>query len=210
MRIVLASSSPRRREILSLLGLPFEVVHPQFEEVSSDSMHPEEEALAFSLGKAQSVPVHEDSILIGSDTLIASEGEKLGKPVDLSDAARMLAQLSGRRHDILTGVAIMGPGDQEFFSHVERVQVEMLPYSDQAIADYLRMGESLDKAGAYSIQGRGSKLIAGIRGDYLAAVGLPLRTVASHLESLGMRLPVDVEELYRKREFRNWRRIRML
>jgi septum formation protein len=209
VRIVLASTSPRRREILALLGLPFDVIDPDFEEISSDETSAEEEVVAFSSGKAEAVPRDPASIVIGSDTLIALGGEKIGKPRDQDDALRMLSMLSGRCHEILTGLVVIGPDEDQIFSHVERVHVEMVPFSHEGIVEYLEVGESLDKAGGYSIQGRGSQLIAAIRGDYLAAVGLPLRAIARYLKELGLNPPVDVEQLYRQRQFCNWQSIRV-
>jgi len=210
VRIILASTSPRRREILALLGLTFEVVPPDFVERSSESLSPEEEVLGFSLGKAQSLPQMEGSIVIASDTLIVVDGEKIGKPRDHEDATRILSKLSGRCHEILTGLAVIGPNRQHSCTHLERVDVAMLPFSRTEIDKYLEVGESLDKAGAYSIQGLGSQLIASIRGDYLAAVGLPLQAIAIHLAALGVHSPVDVDGLYRERSYRNWKDINVL
>lgn len=210
MRIILASTSPRRREILALLGLPFDIVPPVFEEMTSDAMNAEEEVLAFSWGKAASLSRETGSVVIGSDTLIVLGREKIGKPQNREDAMRMLSRLSGRSHEILTGVVVLGPDREETFSHIARVEVEMLSFSEREIADYVSVGESFDKAGAYSIQGHGSNLIAAIRGDYLAAVGLPLRAVAARLGQLGLEPPRDVERIYERKQFHNWSRITVL
>lgn len=173
-------------------------------------MTAEEEVLTFSLGKAESLSGEKDSLVIGSDTLVVLEGEKLGKPRDRDEAVAMLCRLAGRCHTIVTGLAIMGPDGHATLTHVERVRVEMRSFSHREATAYVNLGESMDKAGAYSIQDRGSELIAAIRGDYLAAVGLPLRPVARRLEHLGLQVPIDVERLYQEREFRNWNRIRVL
>ena len=207
MRLILASTSPRRREILSLLGVPFETVDPPFEEIVSEDRPIRDEVLEFALGKALSVAAaHRDAIVIGSDTMIALEGKKLGKPKDLADAKRMLGELGGKSHTIYTAVAIVdgvgGPG----VNAVEEVRVKMRAYSEKAIDDYLARGESLDKAGAYSIQGDGSRLIESIDGDYLAAVGLPLRPIAGYLKSRRIDIPADVDALYKERSYRNWSR----
>jgi septum formation protein len=206
MRLILASSSPRRREILALLGMPFEVVEPAFDEQVSRHLPIENEVLDFAVGKARAVAeLNPSSIVIGSDTMIGIDGEKVGKPADRADAARILRLLSGKIHRIYTSVAIMddcgGPG----LGIVEQVAVVMRPYTELDIERYLTCGESLDKAGAYSIQGAGRELIASIEGDYLAAVGLPLKPLAMYLKSRGFCLSCDVDKLYAERSFTNWK-----
>jgi len=204
MRLILASTSPRRREILSLLGAPFEVIAPAFEEILSPDLSIDEQVLEFAAGKAHAVArIQPDSIVIGSDTMIECAGEKIGKPLDAKDAARILRLLSGRAHVIHTAVAVVddnGPGLQA----IEKVAVEMRRFSDEEIERYLSRGESLDKAGAYSIQGEGSRLIESLRGDYLAAVGLSLKPVAAYLKRRGIGVPRDVDELYSEKSFMNW------
>jgi septum formation protein len=206
MRLILASTSPRRREILGLLGLPFEVIAPQFEEAIVSRRAIEEEVLQFAMGKAKSVTTaNPASIVIGSDTMISLDGHKFGKPADLADARRMLRALSGKTHHIFTSVAVVdgcgGPG----LEWVERVAVKMRPLSDAAIDSYLQLGESYDKAGAYSIQDQGRGLIESIEGDYLAAVGMPLMPIARYLREQGYALPSDVAKLYEQKQFLNWR-----
>ncbi|HZD40710.1 MAG TPA: Maf family nucleotide pyrophosphatase, partial [Terriglobales bacterium] len=206
MRLILASTSPRRSEILSLLGVPFEVIAPDFEERVSAQAQIEEEVVDFALGKARSVAIgHAQSIVIGSDTMILIDREKLGKPLDAQDARRMLRLLAGRRHNIFTSVGVVSGNGAEQFATVEKVSVQMRSYGEGEITDYLACGESLDKAGAYSIQGQGGNLIETIEGDYLAAVGMPLKPVASYLAALGLRSPRDIDELYETRNFLNWR-----
>jgi septum formation protein len=183
VRLILASTSPRRREILASLGVPFEVIAPQFEEQVSARRPIREEVLAFALGKARSVALnHPDSIVIGSDTMIGLGGEKIGKPLDRDDARRILALLSGRTHEIHTAVAIIDGAGGPGLMTVEAVLVTMRALSSGEIARYLDTGESLDKAGAYSIQGEGRNLIATMEGDYLAAVGLPIRPIADYVK----------------------------
>jgi septum formation protein len=205
MRLVLASTSPRRRQILALLGVPFEVIAPEFEEQISSHLPADQEVVEFAFGKAQSVATkYPGSIVIGSDTMIELSGEKIGKPTDREDARRILRLLSGETHRSLTSVAIIdhgGPGLKE----IETVVVEMRGYTEAEIENYLDSGESDDKAGAYSIQGRGSALIKSISGDYLAAVGMPLRRIAPYLESRGLSV-VDIDSLYAKKSFMNWQR----
>jgi septum formation protein len=205
MRLILASSSPRRRQILGLLGLPFDVIQPDFEEIVSRQRNIEDEVLYFGVGKAESVARQSpQAIVIGSDTMISINGEKIGKPRDLSDAGRMLRTLAGRMHHISTSIAIIdglgGPG----LEAVEKIKVEMRDLSEAEVEHYLAYNESLDKAGAYSIQGEGRHLIESIEGDYLAAVGLPLKPVAEYLKNRGIVLPLSVETLYADKSFLNW------
>jgi len=205
MRLVLASTSPRRRQILALLGVPFEVIAPEFEERISAQLPADQEVLEFALGKAQSVATkHPESIVIGSDTMIELSGEKIGKPADREDARRILRALSGKTHRIFTSVALVDSGERGIMN-VETVSVEMRRYTEEEIENYLRSGESDDKAGAYSIQGQGSDLIKSICGDYLAAVGMSLRRIALYLKSRGLAV-ADIEKIYAEKSFMNWRR----
>lgn len=206
MRLILASTSPRRREILSLLHLPFERIAPQFDELLSTDRPIVEEVLDFAVAKAQSVANnHPGSMVVGSDTMILINATKIGKPADRDDAKRILLLLSGRTHRIFTSVAILddvgGPG----LRIVEEVSVKMRDYSGREIEDYLSCNESLDKAGAYSIQGMGRNLIESVRGDYLAAIGLPLKPIADYLKSRGIFVPSDVDKFYTDKSFLNWK-----
>ncbi len=205
MRLILASTSPRRREILGLLGIPFDTVAPDFEEIISPSRPIKEEVLDFALEKARSVARNRrDGVVVGSDTMILLGGEKIGKPADAADARRMLRAFAGRTHRIYTSAAIVDP-DGPGLAVVEEVEVRMRDYSERDIDAYLACGESLDKAGAYSIQGRGRELIASIEGDYLAAVGLPLRPIAGYLARRGFAAAaVEVEKIYAEKSYRNW------
>ena len=205
MRVILASTSPRRREIIALLGLPFDVIAPDFHELVSGHRPVADEVLDFAMGKAAAVARnHPGSIVIGSDTMILVDGSKIGKPNDADEARGILRSLSGKTHVIFTSVAIIdgtgGPG----LKTVQEVLVTMRAYSDADIERYLACDESLDKAGAYSIQGQGRALIESIRGDYLAAVGLPLKPIADYLKSRGVAFPLDVGRLYAAKAFLNW------
>lgn len=205
MTLILASASPRRREILALLGVPFEVIDPAIAELATDHRSIEEEVVEFAARKAESVAKnHPQSIVIGSDTMISINSEKFGKPGDLADAKRILRALAGTVHRIFTSVVIVDGSGGPGLRTIETVSVRMRPYSEAEIEEYLEHSESLDKAGAYSIQGKGRSLIASIHGDYLAAVGLPLKPIADYLMSRNIRVPLDVEKLYRDRAFRNW------
>ena len=205
MRLILASTSPRRREILALLGLPFDVIQPDFEETLSSLRSIEEEVIEFAFGKAQSVARQNlQAIVIGSDTMISLDRAKIGKPRDLSDARAMLVKLAGRTHFIYTSVAIIDGFGGSGLKVIEKVNVRMRDFSDAAVEDYLACGESLDKAGAYSIQGEGRQLIASIDGDYLAAVGLPLKAIADYLKDRGIAVPLSIDSLYAQKSFLNW------
>jgi septum formation protein len=206
MGLILASTSPRRQEILALLGLPFRVIAPDFGETIVEHRLVKDEVLEFAFAKALSVARHySEDIVVGSDTMILLRGRKIGKPEGMAHARQILRSLSGETHRIFTSVAVIdglrGPGLQA----VEEVSVKMRRYSDAEIERYLACGESLDKAGAYSIQGEGRALIEWMRGDYLAAVGLPLKRVAEYLKSRGIDFPLDIETLYSERSFLNWR-----
>jgi len=204
MRLILASTSPRRREILELLGLPFEIIAPKFDEVSSSDRAVEDEVLDFATGKALSVARHYPaSLVIGSDTMILINTFKIGKPDSTSEARRILCLLSGKTHRIFTSVAVIDGSGGPGLRMVEEVSVKMRDYSEKEMENYLSSNESLDKAGAYSIQGDGRTLIESIRGDYLAAVGLPLKPIADYLQNRGIPVPLNVAKLYSDKSFLN-------
>jgi septum formation protein len=206
MRIILASTSPRRREIMALLGLPFEVIAPEFDELPFSDRPIAEEVLDFALGKAQSVASnHPTSMVVGSDTMILMNETKIGKPDGIDDARQILRLLSGKTHQIFTSVAILDDAGGPGLRIVEEVSVKMRDYSEQEIERYIYRDEALDKAGAYSIQGEGRALIESIRGDYLAAVGLPLKPIADYLKGRGISVPSDVDKLYSDKSFLNWK-----
>jgi septum formation protein len=189
---------------LALLGMPFEVVAPRFTEVAGDGCIIAE-VLDFAVAKARSVAVqYPEALIIGSDTMISFAGQKFGKPADVEDARRMLRALAGATHRIYTSVAIIdGTGAPGLYT-VEEVRVTMRRFDDEEIAAYVASGEAMDKAGAYSIQAEGSRLIESVDGDYLAAVGMPLKPVASYLRQRGVKFSSDVEKLYAAKSFRNW------
>ena len=204
MTIVLASTSPRRYQILSLLNLPFLMVSPEGSEVAADGRSPADEALFQARRKAASLVARfPGAVLIGSDTLISLDGAKIGKPRDVPGARDILRRLRGRAHEVVTAVAmVQGKRTVEI---VETARVRMRESSDQELEAYLATGDSLDKAGAYSVQGLGRSLIEGLDGDYLAVMGLPLRAVAEGLRRFGVETSVDLNRLCRERAFLNWR-----
>ena len=207
MRLVLPSTSPRRHELLTLLGLRFDVAAPPFVEQVMPHISAEQQAVEFAVGKARSCMEHcSDALIIGSDTLIGLGAEILGKPADLADAETMLRRMAGQRHKIFTAVAMVGPEPESCEVQVATVLVTMKPLNEDAMATYLRTGDSLGKAGAYSIQGGGATLIERIEGDFTAAVGLPLRTVADMLRRRGVACRVNVSQLYARKPYPNWDR----
>jgi septum formation protein len=205
MSLILASTSPRRKDLLALLQVPFQIAEPTFVEHLSRDRAPDEQAMMFAEGKARSCAARfPGSVILGSDTLIALDGEVMGKPSGLADARSMLLRLRGRVHAIHTAVALLRQSDAIQDAAVETVLVWMRPFDETELEAYLHTGESLGKAGAYSIQGVGGRFIERIEGDYTAAVGLPLRLVAGLLRKRGVTLPIDVEQLYRDKPYPNW------
>lgn len=207
MRLILASTSPRRRELLALLGLPFDVMAPPFIEQLIPHLPAERQASEFALGKARScVSQYPGALILGSDTLISLGSEVLGKPHNLTEAAAMLTRMAGQTHTIFTAVALVSQARGWCDMQVATVHVTMKAFGDDVLAGYLQTEESLGKAGAYSIQGAGGTLIDRIDGDYPAAVGLPLRMTADMLRLRGMSGPVDVDRLYALKAYPNWTR----
>ncbi len=203
--LVLASTSPRRKELLALLRISFDVAEPHFDERIHADLPPEAQARTFALGKARScMPRHAGGLVLGSDTLIAVGEIILGKPADRAQAGAMLRRLRGRDHRIFTAVAVCGAAHEIQDVAVDTVQVWMKPFSDAELDAYLSGDEWHGKAGAYAIQGRGGGFIERIEGDYTTVVGLPLRLTASLLAKHGLPVPVDVEQLYRTKPYPNW------
>ena len=206
MHIVLASSSPRRRELLELLGLTFHIIPPTCEELLSPNLSPSKQTQQLSWAKAQSVANHRSQdIVIGSDTVIEIEGKLLGKPENMQEAETMLRNLRGKYHQVHTGVAMIYQANKISINFVETAQVWIKSFDEQTLKSYLATEESLGKAGAYSIQGQGANLIEKIEGDYPTIVGLPLWRTAKELEKQGFMLPNPVEEIYRVKPYANWK-----
>jgi septum formation protein len=206
LTLVLASTSPRRYQILTLLRTAFLMVPPQTNEESEAQWTPPEEALALAQRKAASIANRfPTAVVLGSDTLINLNGQKIGKPENAMAARRILTGLRGRTHEVLTGVAMLHYASGKSIECIEAVKITMRYFSDAELDVYASSEEPLDKAGAYSLQGKGRSLIEWLEGDYLAAVGLPLKAVANGLRSLGVPVTVDVDKLYEERDFLNWR-----
>jgi septum formation protein len=181
--VVLASQSPRRRDLLTLVGIAHEVRPANIDESYFADEAPRAHAERLARGKAAAISAPE-AVTIGSDTIVVIDGEVLGKPRDENDAARMLRRLSGRSHTVITAVAASWGG--RMLSDVEEVTVTFRSLSPDDIAAYIATREPMDKAGAYGIQGFGATIVARVDGDYFAVMGLPLNRLARLLESLGL------------------------
>ncbi len=183
--IVLASASPRRQEILRNAGVEFVVQPAEIDETVGPGESPRECAERLAREKAHAVAKQEPGrYVLGADTIVVVDGMVLGKPCDESDAARMLRLLSGRGHEVITGVCLIGPGWTESVQS-ERTLVAMSEISDREIQAYVATGEPMDKAGAYAIQGVASRWIPRIEGDYFNVVGLPMALVWRMLKERG-------------------------
>ena len=205
MPIILASTSPRRHELLALLGIPFNVKNPSFDERLEADRPAIEQVRSFAQGKAQSVARQEsESVVLGSDTVIELDNDVIGKPVDLTDARAMLRRLAGRGHRVHTAVALVCSARAIDTVALSTTVVRMKPFDDLAHERYLSIGESLGKAGAYSIQGEGGDLIDSIDGDFPTVVGLPLLLVSQLLLQVGVKVPIDLDELYAIKPYANW------
>ncbi|HJR64198.1 MAG TPA: Maf family protein, partial [Gemmatimonadaceae bacterium] len=185
-RIVLASGSPRRRQLLDMIGIAHDVAASDIDE----SMHPGEFPPAYAervaREKGDAIAVRAPGVVVVSaDTIVVVDGEVLGKPVDAADAARMLWRLSGRDHLVYTAVSVRRGGHIE--SGVEEVAVTFRELSDADVARYVATGEPMDKAGAYGIQGFGATIVRRIDGDYFAVMGLPLGLLVRLLARVGVR-----------------------
>lgn len=188
IRVILASSSPRRRELLALIGIPHEVRPADIDEAYLEGETPHAHAERLAREKALRVAESDPgAVTIGSDTIVVIGGQVLGKPRDRSHARAMLQQLSGTSHEVMTGVAVHY--GSRTVSAVETVGVTFRALSDDEIDAYIDTGEPMDKAGAYGIQGYGATIVSKVDGDYFAVMGLPLNRLVRQLESLGLRYP---------------------
>lgn len=182
-QFILASGSPRRRELLSGLGLDFTVQPSGAEEPIDPSLSPQLTVERLSLLKAADVAAAQtgQALVLGADTIVWLDGQILGKPRDADNARQMLMRLSGKTHSVFTGISVVRVSDGKCVSVCEQTQVRFRALSEEDISRYLATGEPLDKAGAYGIQGRGALLIERIDGDYFNVVGLPLCRLAALL-----------------------------
>ena len=198
MSIILASQSPRRRELLGQMGITEFIVRPaKGEEVVDPALTPAQLVEALSAPKAAEVAASAacDDLIIAADTVVAIDGKVLGKPQSTDEAAAMLARLSGHTHTVYTGVTVC-QGKEKVLTRHEATDVRFRPLTGDEIAAYIATGEPMDKAGSYGIQGFGALLVEGISGDYSNVVGLPVCCLGRMLKEFG----VDALALAAKKE----------
>ena len=184
--LVLASQSPRRADLIGRLGLTFETRPADLDEAYLPGETPPEHAERLARDKALAIAGgRPEALVVGSDTIVVIDGEVLGKPRDRAHAVEMLMRLSGREHEVCTGIAVAHAARVE--SGIERVRVRFRTLDRRACEEYVDTGEPMDKAGAYGIQGFGSALVEGIQGDYFAVMGLPVVRMLMLIERFGWR-----------------------
>ncbi len=184
MNIVLASKSPRRKELLSLLDLQFDIITADIDETMNPTLPVADEVARLSYEKAAAIKpqVATNTVIISADTVVELDGKVMGKPKDRCDAYNMLKSLSGKGHNVLSGVTVM-QGERHITKTVT-TKVNFRTLTDEEINEYINTNEPMDKAGSYGIQGRGSKFVSGIVGDYFNVVGLPVCTLSLMLKEL--------------------------
>ena len=182
MSLILASQSPRRRELLSLFRLPFTVCVPQTDETMDPDLPIRQEVERVSRQKALAVPCAPEDTVVAADTVVVCDGKALGKPRDEADALQMLQLLSGRSHQVITGLCVRR--GEKCVSCYEETQVHFRTLSREEILEYIRTGEPMDKAGSYGIQGGAALFVTGISGDYYNVMGLPVCRLGQLLKSL--------------------------
>lgn len=184
-KVVLASASPRRRELLKLIGIEHSVVPSNFDETMQPGEEPEGHALRLAVEKAGAVAsAHADAVVIGADTVVVLDGKVLGKPSSLEDSREILRQLNGRTHTVITAVAVAYAGAVR--QGAERVAVTFRRLGEDEMDAYVATREGMDKAGAYGIQGFGATIVQRIEGDFFAVMGLPLVRLVGLLRDAGL------------------------
>lgn len=211
MKLILASGSEWRRELLSWLQIPFEVVESGVEEDIFDDEEPSEVVATLAAMKAEAVAAKlrqegvfgadefEEMLVVGADTLIAVEDQVIGKPGDRQQAEEIVGRLSGKTHEVWTGVCVVDPATGERKVEVEVTRVTMRHISDKELKKYLDSNEWVGKAGGYQVQGEIRRFITDLEGSYTNVIGLPLLIVQDFLESMGTMVEVDVPEEIRRR-----------
>ena len=192
-KLILASRSPRRSELLRSLGVEFEVSPSKVEEITDPEQSPEQNAIKVARDKALWVARHNpDSYVLGADTMVVLGQEIIGQPRDEEDACRILSKLAGKQHKVITGVTLITPEAEEYKTAVVST-VFIKAVSENQIRSYIATGEPLDKAGAYAIQGEGSFLVESWEGSYSNIVGLPLEALTGLFQQAGFPVPEQDE-----------------
>ena len=186
MQLILGSQSPRRRELLGLLRRPFTVRVADIDETMDPGRPPCEEVARVSRLKAEAIPRTPEDVVIAADTIVVCQGQVLGKPRDEADAFRMLRLLSGREHQVMTGLTVLR--GEKAVTCTEVTDIHFRPLTDGEILSYIRTGEPMDKAGAYGAQGFASLFGEGLDGDFFNVMGLPLCLLGTMLNELGVNL----------------------
>ncbi len=190
-KILLASSSPRRTMLLNQIGIDHEVWSPDVDERVKMAESPEDLVVSLAVDKALNVADKaRDGLVIGADTVVLSDGQIFGKPNDESEALAMLTRLQGTVHQVYSGVAIVDAQTRGIKAGFRKVDVEMVPCKEEWLRAYIATGEPMDKAGAYSIQGKGAMLIKAIHGDFYAVMGLPIVLTVDLLSQYGVDSPL--------------------
>ena len=194
-KIILASQSPRRKELLTAMGVEFTVVPSNFDEQLDDSRPPEVVAIELAVGKATDVAEKfPEAIVIGSDTIVTINGRQLEKPRDTAEAYEMLELLSGTHNEVTTSLAVICKADGTLLTGADTTKVYFKPYNQQAVKAYVETGDTVDKAAAYGIQSGAAPLIDHIEGRYDTVVGLPTLLLSEYLAQLGVTAkPVDLD-----------------
>lgn len=186
-QIILASASPRRKELLEKTGLKFQVDAGFYEEDMGLAMEPPKLARFLSFEKAKALAgKYKNALIIAADTFIIFKGEVLGKPHTAKEAKRMLSLLNGKTHSVITGFTIINTGDNKKISRSVETKVSFKKLTEDEIKAYIKSGEPLDKAGAYAIQGIGAVIVKRIEGDYFNVMGLPLGSLTEALKKFGV------------------------
>jgi len=194
-KIILASQSPRRKDLLTAMGVQFTVVPSNFDEKLDDSRSPEVVAIELAVGKATDVAEKfPEAIVIGSDTIVTINGRQLEKPRDTAEAYDMLELLSGTHNEVTTSLAVICKADGTLLTGADTTKVYFKPYNQQAVKAYVETGDTVDKAAAYGIQSGAAPLIDHIEGRYDTVVGLPTLLLTEYLAQLGVTAkPVDLD-----------------
>lgn len=189
-KLILASSSPRRKDILQQLGLKFDIISSNIEEVFDKNLNPEEVAKSLAYQKAYDVAsnLKGEYLIIGSDTIVVLNNEILGKPYDEHDVYSMLRKLSGKTHQVMTGLCVYNTKDNSYLAETDINMVRFREISDEEIASYIKSGEPFDKAGSYAIQGLAAVFVEHIEGTYSGIVGLPIYTLDKMLKHYGINI----------------------